>query len=175
EAEMLGGCLESLAAANYSSEKFEVIVADNGSVDATIEVAQSYASRLQLTILRRPGVTVSKLRNFGASLARGEILAFLDADCVVTHKWLQNAELYLTPHRSGILGGFIDIPQNSRWVAQTWYGFGYRPKTGNVSYVPAGNLLLRRSSFVELGGFREELRTAEDFDLCLRARKCGLP
>jgi glycosyltransferase involved in cell wall biosynthesis len=175
EADMIGGCLESLSKSDYPKSKFEVVVADNGSTDATLEIAQSYASRLQLTILRKPGLTVSSLRNQGAAIAQGEILAFLDADCVVLSDWLQNAERYLTKCDSGIVGGSITIPHDSRWVARVWYGFGYAPRNGDVSYVPSGNLLLRRSSLVELGGFSDELRTAEDFDLCLRARGAGLP
>lgn len=174
EAEMIFKSLESLAESNYPPGKFEVIVADNGSTDATLEVAHSYALHLQLTTFVRPGITVSALRNLGASAARGEILAFLDADCVVPSDWLQNAQRYLSQHANGIIGGFIGIPHDSRWVARAWYGFGYAPRTGAVSYVPAGNLLLRRSCFQELGGFREELRTAEDFDLCLRARSTGI-
>jgi glycosyltransferase involved in cell wall biosynthesis len=175
EAEMIGQCLESLAESNYPCEKYEVIVADNGSADATVEIAQSYASRLPLTILQHPRVTVTRLRNLGAASARGEILAFLDADCLVPSKWLSNAEQHLSGDDSGVIGGSIAIPRDSRWVARAWYGFGYAPRDGDVSYVPAGNLLLRRSRFMELGGFGEELRTAEDFDLCARARNAGLP
>jgi len=175
EAEMITRCLDSLAGCSYPPHKFEVIVVDNGSKDSTVQVAQLYATRVQLTILNRPEATVSKLRNLGASVAQGEILAFLDADCVVPSDWLENAQRHLTPPNNGVIGGFIGIPYDSRWVAQAWYGFGYAPKNGEVSYVPAGNLLVRRSCFVALGGFRDELRTAEDFDLCLRARTAGLP
>jgi len=152
-----------------------VILADNGSSDSTVEIARSFADTLQIRILSRPGVTVSELRNAGAAVARGAILAFLDADCQVPCDWLENAERHLSHSSAGIVGGYIAIPDDSSWIARAWYRLGYAPRTGDVSYVPSGNLLVRRSCFVELRGFMNDLRTAEDFDLCLRARRAGWP
>jgi len=175
EADMIGGCLESLAQSDFPADRFEVIVADNGSTDNTVEVAESYAHRLQLTVLKRPAVTVSRLRNLGAATARGEILAFLDADCLAPRDWLRNLQRHSSAEGSGVVGGYIAILPDSRWVARAWYGSGYAPRSGEVSYVPAGNLAMQRASFLKIGGFGQELRTAEDFDLCLRARGAGFP
>ncbi len=175
EAAMIGRCLEALAESKYSKTRFEVIVMDNGSTDATAEIALSYYGRLQVNVFKRPGVTVSALRNLGASFALGSILAFLDADCLVPNDWLKNVERHVAHVPAGIVGGYITIPDDSSWIARAWYRLGYAPQSGDVSYVPSGNLIVRRSCFVELRGFSNDLQTTEDFDLCLRARRAGWP
>lgn len=175
EEEMIGRCLQSLAQSECSAGCFEVIVVDNGSTDRTMEIARGYSDKLQVTVLHRPGINISALRNQGAAVAKGEILAFLDADCLVPRNWIQDARRHLAAENAGIIGGNIAIPGDSRWVARAWYGVGYAPKDGPVTYVPSGNMLVRRSSFRQLGGFDDSLKTSEDCELCFRARKAGLP
>jgi len=175
EAEMIGQCLDCLAGSNFPRNAFEVIVVDNGSTDRTVEIAQSYSRQLRITVLQEPGVNISALRNLGAGAAKGEILAFLDADCLVPADWLENADQNLRTDSEGIIGGNIAIPEESRWVARTWYGVGYAPKDGEVTYVPSGNMLMRRAPFLRMGGFDKSLQTSEDDDLCLRAHAAGLP
>jgi glycosyltransferase involved in cell wall biosynthesis len=173
EEEMIGKCLTSLVESNYPIDAFEVILVDNGSTDRTLEVAQTFSGMLKLTILQQRGVNISALRNLGASVAKGEVLAFLDADCSVPADWLENAVLHLSSGFSGVIGGNIDIPEDSRWVARSWYKVGYAPKDGEVTYVPSGNMLMRRSTFSRIGGFNESIATSEDCELCFRARGAG--
>lgn len=175
EEEMIGECLDCLDQSEFFRNSFEVIVVDNGSTDRTMEIACSYSSRFKVIVLQKIGVNISALRNLGAVEAKGEILAFLDADCLVPRDWLTNATRQLQSEETGIVGGNISIPHDSRWVARAWYGVGYAPKNGEVSYVPSGNLLVRRSRFFQVGGFNEDLKTSEDFDLCVRARTAGFP
>lgn len=174
EQAMIGKSLTSLAIANAANTSFEVIVVDNGSTDRTLEIAESFADRLTIQTVQKAGVHVSALRNIGARMSRGKVLAFLDADCVVPTDWLLNARREFCDDSAGVVGGYIRIPDDSTWVSQAWYGFGYAPKTGDVDYVPSGNLLMRRADFVAIGGFDERLETTEDFDLCLRARQASL-
>jgi glycosyltransferase involved in cell wall biosynthesis len=175
EEEMIGKCLDCLEQSEFPRSSFEVIVVDNGSTDRTMEIGRSYSPRLNIMVVQKAGVNISALRNLGAAEAKGEILAFLDADCMVPRNWLRNAAQQLRSKDAGIVGGSISIPHDSRWVARAWYGVGYAPKSGEVSYVPSGNLLVRRSRFLQVGGFNENLKTCEDFDLCVRARVAGLP
>jgi glycosyltransferase involved in cell wall biosynthesis len=89
EESVIAQCLASLKQQKLPSASFEVIVVDNGSTDRTREIARSFGGWLPVTVLERSGVRISALRNFGAAMARGEFLAFLDADCVAPHHWLQ--------------------------------------------------------------------------------------
>ncbi len=88
EARVIGKCLDSLTRLDFPPDHFEVILVDNGSADATVEIAKSFADRLNLTVLQKHGVKISALRNLGANAASGAILAFLDADCLPPPSWL---------------------------------------------------------------------------------------
>jgi glycosyltransferase involved in cell wall biosynthesis len=81
--------LAALASQTYEGS-WEVVVADNGSTDASLEVVRSWALRVpHLEIVDasdRAGP--SHARNVGAAAARGRVLAFVDADDVAAPTWL---------------------------------------------------------------------------------------
>ncbi len=170
EERVIGRCLESLQQMDFPREMFEVIVVDNGSTDGTIEIARTFASSYELKILQMRGGHISALRNLGASHARGEILAFLDADCLVPREWLAYATARLTSENAGVIGGYYRIPDRSSWVARTWYPDEDVNKRGVVPYVPSGDLIVMRSMFSRVGGFDETLETNEDYEFCQRIR-----
>ena len=171
---MIGRCLESLAAMALSRDRFEVLVVDNGSHDKTLEIAKSFQDRLSLKILQKTNVRISALRNLGARAAAGDILAFLDADCLAPEDWLDRI-LELAPADGvGVLGANYLLPEDSTWVGRTWHRYQEAPKSGAISHVPAGDLIMRREDFLKLGGFDETIQTNEDYELCERARKAGM-
>jgi glycosyltransferase involved in cell wall biosynthesis len=175
EEKMIGNCLKGLAESSYPLDSFEVMLVDNGSTDHTLEIARSFSSRLRLTILERPGVNISGLRNLGAAAAKGDVLAFLDADCSIPANWFENATRHLASQHAGIIGGDYEIPKGSSWVARVWFEVGYAPKDGEVTFVPSGNMLMMSSTFRRIGGFNEAIKTSEDCELCFRARQAGFP
>jgi len=81
--ETIGKCIESLLSLDYPS--YEIIVVDNGSTDKTREIISRYP--VKLLIENKRGSYVA--RNKGLSIARGEIVAFTDSDCVVDRSWLK--------------------------------------------------------------------------------------
>ena len=173
EEHMIGKCLSQLAQLDDGSPRFEVIVVDNGSRDRTLEVAQQGGVGLDLRILSMKNVTIAALRNLGACEARGEYLAFLDADCLVPQTWLINAMSHFADNEGAVLGAPYSLPADSSWVARTWHSH-QQTKLGDVSYVPGGDLLIRRSDHLRLEGFNESLQTNEDYEFCQRAWRCGL-
>lgn len=174
EERVVGRCLDALARQDFPKGSFEVVLVDNGSTDRTVEIARSFSTALELTVLEKPGLTISAMRNAGVSAARGDVLAFLDADCLAPARWLKTATALLAKGDAGIVGAHYRIPDDSRWVARAWYGGLEVERQGRIDWVPAGDMLLRRSTFERLGGFDESLRTSEDCDLCERARAAGL-
>ena len=150
EESVIGRCLASLKQQKPPSAHFEVIVVDNGSTDRTREIARSFGGSLSVTVLDRSGVRISALRNLGAAMARGEFLAFLDADCVAPQHWLRQTVDLLRADDFRIIGAQYRIPANSSWVAKAWYGDLWRMKDGPVSYVPGGDLAISRELFMNL-------------------------
>jgi GT2 family glycosyltransferase len=175
EGSVIGRCLASLQQQRLPSNRFEVIVVDNGSTDRTREIARSFRGSPSVTVLERSGVRISALRNFGAATARGEFLAFLDADCVAPQHWLQQIADLLRADDFRIVGAQYRIPENSSWVAKAWYGDLWRMKDGPVSYVPGGDLAIGRELFMNVGGFDETIVTSEDTEFCERAAASSVP
>jgi len=174
EEKMIGRCLESLTRLAFARDQFEVLVVDNGSRDKTPVIADSFKGRLNLKVLQQAGVRISALRNLGAREAMGDIVAFLDADCLAPADWLDRILALAPTAGAGILGAHYLLPEDSSWVGRTWHRYQEAPKSGEVSHVPAGDLIMRREDFLNLGGFDETIQTNEDYELCERARKAGM-
>ncbi len=174
EERMIGRCLESLSKLNFARDRFEVILVDNGSRDKTLAIAESFKDRLNVRILQKTGVRISALRNTGAKVALGNILAFLDADCLAPADWLDRILALAPADGAGVLGAHYLLPEDSSWVGRTWHVYQEAPKAGEVSHIPAGDLIMRREDFLSLGGFDETIQTNEDYELCERARAAGM-
>src|SRR5262245_12998719 len=87
----IGRCLDSISQVEWDAGHYEVIVVDNGSTDRTAEIARQKGAK----VFVRPELTISGLRNFGAAMGAGKVLAFIDADCTVDRHWLREAARYL--------------------------------------------------------------------------------
>jgi glycosyltransferase involved in cell wall biosynthesis/GT2 family glycosyltransferase len=172
EEAVIGRCLDALAKNDFPKNAFEVIVVDNGSTDRTIEIVKSFENVLSLKLITLKNAYISGLRNRGAVAARGKFLAFLDADCLAPSNWLSNAFCRLGDSHAGIVGAHYGIPDESTWVGRAWCQD--IEKVGDVSYVPAGDLLVNRQKFFAVGAFDESIQTNEDFELCERSRAAGL-
>ena len=173
EARYIRRCLESVAGVGYPGPLLEVVVADNGSTDGTVEIALEFASRMNLNVLHLPGVSVSALRNAGARRTAAERLVFLDADCIVPPNWLQESVRAGRSYDAEILGASYLVPADEPWVARVWQHHEQRPESGPVSCVSTHNLHVSRAVFEHIGGFNEALESNEDYEFCERARACG--
>ncbi len=174
EERVIGRCLQHIADLDFRADDFEVILADNGSTDRTLEIFRSWSDRLNLSAVERPGVSIAALRNAAAAISRGALLGFLDADCLVPRNWLKDAEDFLDAADARIAGAHFRIPEDSTWVARCWFDDEHS-SAGETSYVPSGDLLVSRSTFDRIGGFDESLQTNEDYEFCQRAKRAGFP
>ena len=161
-------CLACLQRQTLPATEFEVILVDNGSTDRTIALAEDFCSSLSLRIHRLPRGSISAVRNEGASLAAGSVLAFLDADCMPKPSWLASGLELMD--ENAIWGAHYLIPEDSTWVGRIWFKYQAMEQSGDVSFLPAGCLLIARQSFIALGGFDPAVKTSEDVELCARAR-----
>ena len=161
-------CLGALQAIEYPRERYEIIVVDNGSTDATVAIAESHGASVYI----QPDLTIAGLRNYGADVARGDVVAFLDADVVVAPEWLRNGVAVLQEVGVGCAGCSPDIPVNSTWVERIWSLHGCsRPDKCDREWIASMNLLVWKRCFDEINGFNVNLRTCEDVDFGYRFTK----
>jgi hypothetical protein len=170
DASRLLRCLDSIAADPYPPDRREVIVVDNGSTDDTAEVARRFGAR----VLDLPGLTVAELRNRGAAVAHGDILAFVDADHELAPGWSRAAAETLSSGEATAAGDLCHAPRPGTWVQVAYDAFRSHPDAvGEVHWLGSGNLAVLASAFGEVGGFDTTLVTCEDVDLCQRLRARG--
>lgn len=165
EESFITNTLSSLKFLNYEKEKIEIIVINNGSTDQTKKVAENFGAK----VIDVTAATVGKLRNIGAQAAKGEFLAFLDADCVPTKNWLKNACALLL-EEDCVTGCQVSCPINATWIEKAWFSDEHSGRN-MVKHINSGNLLIRKNTFFRIGGFDDSLITGEDAEFCARAIK----
>jgi mycofactocin glycosyltransferase len=175
----LAECLQSVVNQDYQKDRMELIVVDDGSEDKTAEVARSFPCTL-LTNKRTRGQ--SFCRNLAAAEAHGEILAFIDSDCVASSMWIRQLVTYFRWARVGAVGGYVDgyyeqsgLDRYEKACSSLNMGKHILFSTDDRStfYVPTCNLLIRKDIYLENGGITESLHVGEDVDLCWRMRSRG--
>ena len=181
--EALGLCLESLAQQRYRAQGFEVIVVDNGSEPRPGRVVAAFpGTRLLEEATPGPGPA----RNRGAGAARGEILAFIDADCRADAGWLQAIademeRLRATPgsgRKGPVLGGKVEIacadPARPTGIEayETAFSFRQRLYIEKKGFSGSGNLAVAAEDFAAIGPFAGK-EIAEDRDWGRRATAMG--
>lgn len=148
---------------------YEVIVADAGSKDRTLEVARRYGCQVI------SGGSPARGRNQGARVALGDLLLFLDADIMLAENFLSRAveEFEL----KGIdAGSFCLEPQGGTRVMKFLFNLFYNwPILLCQPVLPHGTqaILVRRAIHEKLGGFDEEIKLGEDHDYMRRAGAIG--
>lgn len=168
----LSKLLEVLCALEYPRDRYEVIVADNGSSDRTVEIAHLFPG---VVVCVQPTGGSYAARNAGIRVSQGEIIAFTDSDCTPESGWLRagvarlgaGADLVAGAIRFDLSRSSIDhrfdrkfFLQQERWVAEK--------KAGATA-----NLFVRRAVIERVGGFSEELTSGGDFAFCKKTTAAG--
>ena len=169
EEKNIAKCVRAIAAIDRCSLDIETIVIDNGSTDRTVEIARALGAR----VLVKSGVNVAEVRNYGVRHSGGELLAFVDADCVVAKDWLREALNTIEKESADAVGSFHVIPAEAGWIGRTAELIQHKKVGNDVRYIPSGNLIVKRSCFEAIGGFKASLETSEDVDLSIRLKDSG--
>jgi glycosyltransferase involved in cell wall biosynthesis len=155
---------------------FEIVLVDDGSTDASIEVAARYRKAcpaLRVHELAHLG-NVAAVRNEGVRQARGRLILFCDADDVVGPDWVACLSSALRSH--DVVAGPLDVQHlNASWTvdASKLSQTHALQRAGFLPFAGGGNLGIRRQVFEALGGFDTELPALEDTDLCFAAQLRG--
>jgi GT2 family glycosyltransferase len=159
-ASTLGRALEAILASELPRDSFELIVVDDVSSDGSDIVASRYADTVVRLTGRRSGPAY--VRNRGAELASGDLVAFVDADVQVRPDTLPILLTHLRdcPHVDAVSASFDDNPAALNFVSQYWnllLHFSEERHAGRVAHFSSGCGVVRRSVFVSVGMFDEWL------------------
>jgi glycosyltransferase involved in cell wall biosynthesis len=160
----LQGCLNSLLRADYDPARREILVVDNASTDATASIARRHPVRY----LREPVRGASAARNRGIEASRGEIVAFTDADCVVTTGWLRAlVRGFEEPEVWAVAGEIVAYPPSTpaeRYTAMRKGRWQESALSLSRPFAVTSNVAFRRETFDRLGLFDPALLKGQDKD-----------
>ena len=163
-----------------TEKDFEFIIIDDGSTDETRNILEGYAQKdLRIRLVSRPNKGLTVTLNEGLSLARGEFLARMDADDICLPERFEKQLAYLRDHPECVLLG-------SRVLLVDPEGMPIRKLCDEQSHeqidiahlnrgwpVVHPAVMMRTAAIRQIGGYRDEYNTLEDFDLFLRLAEIG--
>ena len=177
-------CLQALGTGD-----FEIVVVDDASTDATRQVLETFADRVKV-LAHSVNQGFATSCNHGAAVASGEFLVFLNNDTIPKAGWLEALVCHANAHpEASAIGAKLLYPDKTiqhsgvvicqdRYPRHIYTGFpADHPavsKSRPFQIVTAACMLVRRSSFGQMGGFDAAFRNGfEDVDFCLRLRGAG--
>lgn len=159
---------------------YEVIVINNNSTDQTKKIALSKKCR----VIDESKQRVTVARNRGIKAARGKIVVFVDADCLVPPDYLRKIKIFfeLHPDISGLSGPYVysDGGRLVRWVTNNLNYLYYLFKLVKLSFgfevMNGGNMAVRKTALQSVGGFNEKITNIicpDDLEIAVRLQRAG--
>lgn len=169
-------CLEAAFSSEY--DHFEVVVVDDYSSDASVEIIKGFPCRL---IQLEEHAGVSKARNRGAKASCGDLLFFIDNDCLLQKDTLALANRSYGGQNGHILGGtYTDLPYDRSFysIFQSVFINHFETKKTEPDYIAAHSMIIDSELFRKSGGFVEDsfigvAASVEDVEFCHRLRRAG--
>jgi glycosyltransferase involved in cell wall biosynthesis len=158
------------SALSQTDPLYELIVIDDGSSDGTWQELEALAGRAgapRVIIRRQENAGPSAARNAGARLATGEFLAFLDSDDQWQAEKNSRQLAVFDALPAAALVGCVDGAMPAVFRGAREVAISERRLLARNYFVTPG-VMVRRVAFAEAGGFAEDLRYCEDYDLWLR-------
>ena len=173
--------LESLVEQNFPRGHYEIIVADNGSTDKTLNVAKDYAEKYQSLVryVIEDNIQGSyAARNKGIYIAKGSIIAFTDADCIPDMNWLNKGFSSIKESSVSMLAGRIEFTyKNSEPNIWEYYDSAGKLKqrsyVENAGFGATANLFVKKVMFNKYGSFIPEVQSGGDYEFGRRITQAG--
>jgi glycosyltransferase involved in cell wall biosynthesis len=180
EKKYIDACLTALTH-QKTRVPYEILVVDNLSTDKTSSRSSAYHG---VRLLKENRLGLAFTRNKGAKYAKGDILSFVDADCVVQKNYIQNMyELFAKhPKIAGVTGPYIY--RDGSWLIHVITGplhyfqfhFFISKMLFRIQMLLGGNVAFRKKEFRQLGGFNETITSIndpEDLEMAIRCYRAG--
>lgn len=177
-APQIARCLEGIF--NQTLQPYEVIVVDGHSTDSTVEIAGTFP----VTVVYEDYGTVGGARQVGVEHARGDYVAFTDADCIPRKDWLENLVCEFDDGIVGVGGGIKNVG-NGLWEESIALALDTFLGSANsvqdrvlkekqvVRSISGCNSIYRRKDIIAVGGFDVSLSINEDTELNSRLQQLG--
>jgi glycosyltransferase involved in cell wall biosynthesis len=166
----IGDMLQALVSQFPVPQEFEIIVADNGSTDTTLEIVTRFPQVIVIGESRRGPAAA---RNAGLRAARHDVILHCDADTLPTRRWVAELAACFGDESAHIAAGkTLNYPPATpaeRYLATAQlYEAEFNISRPVLPFVASMNMAVRRTSALAIGGWNEEMRTSEDVDFSTR-------
>ena len=171
----IANCLDSLSSQNYKG-KYEIIVVDDGSKDATKQIAGNFA---KVKLLMQNHAGPAKARNLGAKNAKGEILIFTDSDCIADKNFISEmAKPFSNREIAGVQGRYKC--RQKELIARLIHleieeRYEHMQKQKYIDFIGSYAAAYRKNEFLKAHGFDASfpMASGEDTDLSFRLSAMG--
>lgn len=172
----LGECLTALLNQTAPRASYEIIVVDDGSLDATADIAAQYCDQ-GVRLVRQHNQGAAGARNTGVAHASGDLLLFTDSDCAPQPDWVERmVAAFDDPETVGAKGTYLSRQRRlvARFV-QIEYEDRYDRMRNQerIDFIDTYSAGYRRHVFQQNGGFDISMRLAEDQDFSFRLAQKG--
>ncbi len=173
--------MNSLVNQDFRAGDYEIIIVDNGSTDGTVDIAKSYMEKYSNPIwcLVENNIQSSyAARNKGIQAAKGQILAFTDADCVPIQEWVRNGLNKFADLDISMVAGRIEFTYKTN-KPNIWEYYDAAGKLKQKNYVDGAgfgataNLFVRKKLFEKYGLFLSSLESGGDYEFGRRLTQAG--
>jgi glycosyltransferase involved in cell wall biosynthesis len=173
--EGIAACVAGLQRQTYPHDRYEIVVVDNGS---SPPVALPPAANLRVELDLTPGSFHA--RNTGIAVAKGEVLAFIDADCAPMPAWIERGVAALAALGTGAIGGAVQVnlpgpPRTAVEAYESLYPYRQDLFIEWLRFSQTANLFTQRETMDRVGHFDTEAKSGGDAEWCHRLLAAGLP
>lgn len=175
EEHYIGPCIQSIRE-QHSDAVIEIIVVDNGSSDGTMAVAKKFRG---VTVLHEPKKGPSHARQRGISEAKGDYIAFIDADTRVPHGWIETIKKEFSKDPSLVcLSGpfhYYDLPPLKKFFAELLWNITAKPTYWVTGFMALfANCVIKKDALLRIGGLDTTIAFyGDDTNIAWRLSKVG--
>lgn len=170
EERVIGKCIEAVKNQTLHRKEYEIIVVDNNSTDKTAEIAKKLGATV-MPYTQKQGFSAAK--QFGTKKARGEIIAYTDADSIPDKYWLERIKKLMQNKKLVCVGGTIlsseDTMTNFSFIIYDLIARAHQ--LVDIPLIWSPNMAVRKDAFMRAGGFNTALKTSEDWEFIARIQK----
>lgn len=149
-------------------EKTEIIVVDASKKETLLDIKKKFSSVRWIYFHNKTNkkITIPEQRNLGIKKAKGDIIVFIDANCMPERDWLTNLTFLLTKNRESLTAGNT-LSENDKDIHDL------KIKEDYLEESPTINLALKKEIISKVGYFDEMFNYGSDMDFTWRARDLG--